>query len=67
MTLSSNFNKHSLEWREVFELMLQRKEELTEQLIASNDDEVRGKIKMIDEILSLDTDEVVEEPQSIDY
>ena len=60
MELSKSFNKHSAEWMEIKTLLTQRKQDLIERLIAKDCEETRGRIKAIDEILSLD--EVEEAP-----
>lgn len=67
MTLSDGFSEHSAEWREIKELLTGRKEALVEQLISTNCDEVRGRIKQIDEILSLSKQTDEEAIPSIRY
>jgi ferritin-like metal-binding protein YciE len=63
MTLSDSFNKHSAEWRELKGLITRRKEDLTKRLVAKNCDETRGRIKALEEILSLDDVDPVDNPQ----
>lgn len=48
----SDFNWYSTEWRMTKEKLTQKRTDLVERLIRLDDAEVRGKIKMIDEILS---------------
>lgn len=57
MTLSNTFNRHSAEWKELKKTLTDRKADLVESLISQESDEVRGRIKEIDNILSLDKKE----------
>lgn len=54
MTLSSKFDKSSYEWKEIKILLNVERLKLIERLVNQDNPEVRGSIKKIDEILSLD-------------
>lgn len=67
MTLSSGFNRYSTEWKELKQILTDRKADLVETLISQEDDEVRGRIKEIDNILSLDKKEEVQIAPPMQY
>jgi hypothetical protein len=69
MTLSKAFNKHSTEWRELKGLLIERKAELVTRLVSTNTEEPRGRIKEIDEVLSLDKkdDQTILQPGPMNY
>lgn len=67
MTLSKSFNVHSAEWREIKKILEERRSELVEKLVKLNDEETRGRIKEIDEILLLEKRVVEEEPPPLEY
>ena len=65
MTLSNKFNVYAPEWREIKALLNARRSDLVEKLVASDDSETRGRIKEIDNILSLDKpEEAIDSPPS---
>lgn len=67
MTPSKAFNFHSFEWREIRVMLGQRRSELVERLVSADDAEVRGRIKEIDQVLSLDKQPVEDEPPPVNY
>lgn len=68
MTLSNGFKKHSPEWIEFKGILAEEKTKLVTKLIHKDDDEVRGRIKMIDDILSLDKESQSGiQPVALDY
>lgn len=67
MTLSKAFNKHSNEWREIKAILEDRRERLVASLVSLNNEEIRGRIKEIEETLSLDKQESEPPPQPLEY
>jgi len=63
MTLSNEFNRYSNEWREIKRVLTEKRASLIESLVAGDDDQIRGRIKMIDDIIDLDKDPLPEPPE----
>lgn len=65
--LPEKFNFYSVEWQAVKQILTVRRTELIERLVARNDDELRGRIKAIDEVLSLDAPRAATETPAAIY
>ena len=55
----THFNFYAQEWLSLKGVLSQQRTELVERLIKADDAETRGKIKMIDSILSLETETTI--------